>query len=154
MTDENDTSADAVETPSLNTPLRDLIQQAQAARACEDGLRDLRELGPVKVKDGLNHPKAPYWIYFYARCVIKRRWPEAESVIASDPKWAHYYALNVIKRRWPEAESVIASDPKWAYLYALYVIKGRWPEAESVIASDPKWAHYYALNVISIKGKT
>ena len=47
--------------------------------------------------------------YFYARLVIKERWPEAEPVIMTSPENAYWYVEYVIKARWPEAESAI----KW-----------------------------------------
>ena len=79
-----------------------------------------------------------------------QRFPEAEPYIlkATDPGWAYFYAKGVIRGRWPEAEAAIATDPYWAYMYARHIIKGRWPEAEAAIATDPKWAHYYANHVI------
>jgi hypothetical protein len=55
------------------------------------------------------------------------------------------YSNYIIKGRWIEAESIIATDPHWAYHYAKDVIKGRWPEAEAVIASDPCWSYWYNL---------
>ena len=62
---------------------------------------------------------------------------EATDERLKDPQAAYHYAKDVLKRRWPEAESVIATDPKWAYEYAKHVIQGRWPEAEPVIATSP-----------------
>jgi len=63
---------------------------------------------------------------------------------AMTAKEAFYYAREVVKGRWPEAEKVIAADPKWAFYYASEVIKERWPEAEAIITSDPDWLNYYA----------
>jgi len=97
--------------------------------------------------------KAPYLIravasdpncaYYYARHVIKGRWPEGEKVIASVPYYAYRYALYTIKDRFPEGEKAIASDPVYAHAYARYVIKGRFPEGEKAIASDPEYANLY-----------
>ena len=64
---------------------------------------------------------------------------------ARNPGWAHYYARDIIRGRWPEAEAVIATNPRWAYHYALYVIKGRWPEAEAAIVTDPRYECRYEL---------
>ncbi len=98
-----------------------------------------------KEKDMLKNPERAYW---YARNVIKGRWPEAEPVIMKESKWAYYYAKGVIKGRWPQAEPVIMKESKWAYYYAKDVIKGRWPEAEPHIMKESKWAYYYAKDVI------
>jgi hypothetical protein len=38
-------------------------------------------------------------------------------VIATSPYAAYWYARDVIKGRWPEAEPRIMTDPEWAYLY-------------------------------------
>ena len=92
--------------------------------------------------------QSPQKAYYYAKNVIKGRWPEVEPMIASDPEYACYYASDVIQGRFPEGESVIANDPKWAVYYACYVLQGRWPEVEKLIASDPEWAYEYANEVI------
>lgn len=73
---------------------------------------------------------------------------EEHVIIAQDPGWPYWYAKDIIKGRWPEAEPVLAQHPGWAREYARNVIKGRWPEAEPVIASDPDWAHLYAKDVL------
>ena len=49
---------------------------------------------------------------------------------------AYYYARDVIKGRWEEGESIIATDPWNAYNYAFEIIKGRWLEGEAIIATD------------------
>ena len=55
----------------------------------------------------------------------------------------YYYAKHVIKGRWPEGEPYIATDPYWAYSYANYVLNRRWPEGEPAIARDPRLAKLY-----------
>ena len=90
-------------------------------------------------------PESAYW---YAKNVIKDRWPEAEPVIAKDPKLGYWYARFVIEDRWPEAEPAIATDHNLASMYAKHIIKGRWPEGEAAIAKDPFTAYAYALRVI------
>ena len=89
-----------------------------------------------------------YWIYSYARDVIKDRWPEAEEYIVMNPEWAYEYARYVIKERWKEAEKYIMKDPGYAYCYAGSVIEGRWKEAEKYIKKDPEWAYLYARHII------
>ena len=90
----------------------------------------------------------PRTLYYYARDVIKGRWPEAEPHIKVDPRWAYWYASDVIKGRWPEAEPYIMKNSEWAYGYARFVIKGRWPEVEPIIKVNPQFAYYYARDVI------
>ena len=97
--------------------------------------------------------KAPYLIkaiasdpncaYYYARHVIKGRFPEGEKAIASVPYYAYSYAYFISKGRWPEGEKAIVTAPYWAYLYARHIIKGRWPEGEKAIASSPYYANLY-----------
>jgi hypothetical protein len=87
--------------------------------------------------------KDPEFACWYARDVIKGRFPKGEPAIAKDPEWAYWYACNVIKGRFPKGESAIAKDPEWACWYARSVIKGRFPEAEPAIAKHPKWTKKY-----------
>ena len=87
--------------------------------------------------------KDPKWSFFYARNVIKGRFPEGEAALASEAEYAYRYAVTVINGRFPEGEAAIATDPKYAFLYALYIIKGRWPEGEAAIKSDPDYSGIY-----------
>jgi hypothetical protein len=87
--------------------------------------------------------------YQYALNVVKGRFPEGESAIATDPTWSYYYAKNVIQGRFPEGESAIATNSDWAYNYAKNVIRNRWPDGEAIIATSPKWVYRYAWNIIS-----
>jgi len=99
----------------------------------------------------------PERAYYYAKDVIKGRWPEAEKYIVENPKCAYLYALNVIKGRWSEAEKYIMRSHDYALLYTEEVINMgksenepnvRWKEAEPIIMADPWCAYLYALNVI------
>jgi hypothetical protein len=96
-----------------------------------------RILGEAKVrpptKRELTDPEQAYW---YAKDIIKGRWPEGEAAISKHPYWAYYYARDVIKGRWPEGESTIAKDSQEAYWYAKDIINGRWPEGEEAIANS------------------
>ena len=101
--------------------------------------------------------KNPGEAYYYAKDVIKGRWPEAEPYIIqgvtspSDSIGISIivnYARDVIGGRWPEAEPVIMKNPEYAYQYARDVIGGRWPEAEPIIMKNPVWALFYARDVI------
>jgi len=54
-----------------------------------------------------------------------------KSNLVKNPEYAYYYAKFIIKGRWPEAEPYIMKDkdPYLIVWYARYIIKGRWPEA-------------------------
>ena len=123
-----------------------LLKKAKQARACDKHYNIAASYSSFE--EASQHSDAPQWAYWYARNVIKGRWPEAEAVIMQDAFWAYWYALDVLEGRWPEAELAIIGSAKWAYHYACDVIKGRWPEAEPVIASSPSWAYWYALHVV------
>jgi hypothetical protein len=84
----------------------EMYAKAAANDACRPALKWLDSLPPDSDPLAAEHSKKCQWAYWYARDVIKGRWPEAEPVIRSDPEWAYRYALNVIKGRWPEAEPV------------------------------------------------
>ena len=73
------------------------------------------ELEPLIAKDGRK-------AYDYAYHVLNQeRWPEAESSIAKDSWAALYYAKNILKRRWPEAETVIQEIPSfWKHYQELF----------------------------------
>ena len=52
--------------------------------------------------------------------ILKHRWPkdsEAEDVILTDAYCAADYAINVIKDQWPEAESLINTNPETLEMY-------------------------------------
>ena len=120
-----------------------LVNQCMSNKKWQEFTRSIEQRRIEKILEG-----GAENVYSYAKYAIQGRFPEGESVIASDPKWAVYYASDVIQGRFPEAETIIASDPKWAYYYASDVIQGRWPEGEKAIASNPSLAYEYAKNVI------
>ncbi len=98
-----------------------------------------------QLKNIASNPELAYW---YAKYIIKGRFPEGEKAIASNPDYAYLYAKNIIKGRFPEGEKAIASSPYYALWYAKNVLKGRFPEGEPAIASDPWYAYLYAKYVI------
>ena len=77
----------------------EMLRLAKEANACKEDLRILRALGEKGI---LNHNKLAEWSCWYARNVIKGRWPEGEEAIAKDAYWSYQYAKNVIKGRWPD----------------------------------------------------
>jgi len=88
--------------------------------------------------------RSPEYAHKYAFNVLKKRWLEAEPIIATDPHWAVVYAFQVIHGKFPEAEPVIIKSPLDAFLYAIHVLRRRWPEAEPVIAQGPENARTYS----------
>jgi hypothetical protein len=84
--------------------------------------------------------------YYYARYVIKGRWIEGETLIATDPMYAYYYANYIIKDRWLDGEPIIATDYHFAYLYACYMVKGRWLEGELQIMFSEYASDYAELS--------
>ena len=121
--------------------LKEIIERARKAGACKTQLSVIGEFKDVKdLLEKASGRKKAFWAFWYARDVIKGRWPEAEDVIAENAEYAYGYAKDVLKGRWPEAEDVIARDANYAWLYARYVIKGRWPEAEDVMAKNAEYA--------------
>jgi hypothetical protein len=80
----------------------------------------------------------PWTALYYARTVIKGRWPEGEEAIAKNPISSYKYATEVIFSRFPEGEAAISKAPGYAVDYAINVIGGRWPEAEETLARTLK----------------
>ena len=101
--------------------IQKMIQRAEKHNACNQQLNILKSLKTID--EFLNHSKAPYWLYWYAKNIIKDRWPEAEEYIKINPRWAYWYASNIIKGRWLEAEEYIKKDPEWAYCYDRHMNK-------------------------------
>ena len=88
----------------VNITLEDIqnkIQEAMKYDPCENTLDTLLSLSSIE--EYVNHPDAPYWVYWI--CLKQGK-------------------------RWEEAESIILTSSFHSYLYVLYVIKGRWKEAE------------------------
>jgi len=127
--------------------LQECIKKAEESRACSDELGILNSL--TSIQEFFDHPKCPFWLYWYARNIINGRWLEAEPFINKNVEYSYWYARWVIKGRWVEAETVIRTYPDWAYRYARYVIKGRWPEVEYIISkNDITTAVRYARDVV------
>lgn len=77
---------------------------------------------------------------------------ELEPVIMQNAVASYTYARTIIKGRWPEAESEIASDVSAAVLYATHILKAPWtaigkPEVDDFIISKPRYrvSDYSAL---------
>jgi hypothetical protein len=81
----------------------------------------------------------------YAYRIVKKRWPEGEAAILTSPMYAEQYARAVIKKPWPEGEKIIASTADSAYDYAKYTIGKRWPPGEAAILKDSISIKWYAM---------
>ena len=91
-------------------------------------------LKPLKTKERLERVKKDAGLaYYFAKDVIKDRWPEVEPIIMQDAWWAWQYAVDVIEAPWPEAEHAISKKSIPAYNYAVLVIKDKWPPGEKAI---------------------
>jgi len=123
----------------------DMFQKTKRAGACQDFINKVQNNMYSDFSAPLDYPQ---WFQWYARHVLKGRFPEGEAVIAASAYWAYEYARLVLKDRFPESEAVIAASALWAYYYALDVLKGRFPESEAVIAASAEWAYWYARDVI------
>jgi hypothetical protein len=84
----------------------------------------------------------------FARDVLKGRFPEGETALATEPQLAYLYARDVLKGRFPAAEAILATDQYYAYVYAENVLHGRFPLGERVIADHPGVAAMYARTIL------
>jgi hypothetical protein len=72
--------------------------------------------------------KAAHYIYFYARDIIKGRWPEGEHTLLAGTS---------------ELSSGASRVSKFILWYVQDIIKGPWPEAEKVMSNDSGWMEEY-----------
>jgi hypothetical protein len=101
--------------------LNEMVAQASAEGACAKEIRKAkRAIGNGKI---CSHPNVHYWAYWYARNIIKGKWPEGEEAIKKHPASSYRYAYYVIKGRWPEGEEIISTDIGWHRIYEIYIFK-------------------------------
>lgn len=103
-------------------------------------------VGVKKIKHIIK--REPEQAYYYARYIIKGRWPEAEPIILTHNESAYYYAYHVVQGKWPEFEQTILTNPHMIYRYCDLVTKERWVEAEPYIMKDPFHAYRYAKYIM------
>ena len=108
------------------------------------------KLKPINAKQRFaNLLKLPRGIVKYAEH-IQKRVPELEHIVLQEELAIYWYARYVLKQRWPEGEKVLLKGLNpWGpntYLvreYAQNVVRDRWPEAEPVLSKDkPEWDEY------------
>jgi hypothetical protein len=86
----------------------------------------------------------------YLKCKNqKKRIPELEDVIVTDPFCSYCYTRDVIKGIWEKGEKIISTDSKSSYWYAKDVLKGRFIEGEKIITTNPHYSYWYAKNIIN-----
>lgn len=99
--------------------------------------------------------KNPALAYHYAFGIVRGPWPDGEKAILHDDWYAVEYAKNVLKKRWPEAEPMLArkaaSEDGYyrAVNYAVNVIQGRWPEAEKHGMYNPSFVLAYSEQILN-----
>jgi hypothetical protein len=108
------------------------LERARQKGACTSALKEVEQLHDWD--EFFGHTRAPEWCYWYARNVLRGRWPEAEPAIAQNPEWAYWYAHNILRGRFPEGEPAIATSPYLSYWYGKYIIHGQFP---SSVAGNP-----------------
>jgi len=67
----------------------------------------------------INDENLPRWAFEYSS--VKGRIPDFEDIIKKEPYCAYWYARNVIKNRWPEAEEYILRDETATLEYINYL---------------------------------
>lgn len=114
-------------------------------------------------------------LYYYARIILKHRWPEAEPIIAKKSEIlrkyvlncvpsiefhefekyfrlkgndAYWYASKLTERRFPIGEPLIKKNIQLTYYYTKRVIKGPWPEVEEIIAKSAYFSYLYAYDIL------
>lgn len=97
--------------------LSTIIKRANQHRACENHLNLIKTYDNFEAASKSIH--APYWCYWYAHVVVKKRWEQGEPVILRSPQFSYFYSKRVIKGRWEEAENIIFSNGFYKHLYCI-----------------------------------
>ena len=82
--------------------------------------------------------------YYYAKDVLRGRFPLGEAAISTHEWWAYLYAQDVLRKPFPLGEAAIATDIWCSYYYAKDVLRGRFPLGEAVIIKDEFYSKLYA----------
>ena len=81
-------------------------------RALYGDIPEIRELSETKsVEEFIEHSTAPEIVCWYARYILKNRFPRGEYIIAKDAEYSIYYARFVLKDRFALGENIIKSIP-------------------------------------------
>lgn len=94
--------------------------------------------------------KTPWSAYMYARYILNKRWPEAESIISTKASIAYSYAKEILNGPFPEAEDGIAySEPRVIFYYAKCCIKGKFEKGEKLLSQSLWHSCRYAKEVLN-----
>jgi len=106
-------------------------------------------------KTGVHTPAQAYKYAMWNNKPYPEGSPE-EALIAQQANYAVYYARKVLKKRFPKGEPEIFKSPKFSYLYATYFFRPkhggdvvqRIAQMEDSIAKDPQYSYLYAVDVL------
>ena len=108
----------------------------------------------IKTRFSLGEPvilKSPNDAVVYAKKVLKKPWPDAEKIIATDATASRFYAKDILKGPFPLGEKAIATSDMDSLYYAKSVLKSPFPKGEKAIIESEYSNHYcfeYAKNVL------
>lgn len=76
-----------------------------------------------------------------------KKWPEFEQTLlkVKDAERLYAYASIILRKPFPEAETIIATDPRSALNYAQYVLHGPFPAGEKAIRTVPSYSMKYDI---------
>lgn len=105
---------------------------------------DIKNMAAIyhSLNEHITDPEEAYFIaikYQHARSKI------LEHTITNSAEYSYYYAKNILKEKWPAGEHSIVNNDDYAYLYARYVLKKRWPLAEVVMKRNSGGYRDYAI---------
>lgn len=104
------------------------------------------KLTPAQIKIIAEYPNSAQ---LYATTVLKGKWPEGESAIATTAESAYEYAKVSLKaNRFPAGEQAILGNSWYSYLYAKTILKSPWPAAEAIIKTVPNTYNLYSNDVL------
>ena len=116
----------------LNLDLETLISNAKKHGACKSHVSFLSAYETTQ--EALKDSKAPYWINWYLRNVVKSTDEECEAfLLKNDPRHLYHYIRFIKKERWEEGEVEILKSPEFSAYYAIYFLGHRWKEIETTI---------------------
>jgi lambda repressor-like predicted transcriptional regulator len=96
--------------------------------------------------------KSAQYSYWYARDILKNRFPKGEDTIATNDVASFLYAVFVLRPLgiigFPKGEDAIATNAEYSYLYAKSVLEGKFPKGEDAIATNAEYSYRYARVIL------
>lgn len=114
--------------------IRECIKESKKAGACNSQLRILVELKTVE--EFYHHSNAPWWVLWYAKFVLRKRWIEGEIVILKGPYNLQFeYFKLFLRGRWVEFENNLLKQGNLDHIDFYLSRNGpfEWPEYELVL---------------------